>query len=270
MPRPSRPCPRPDLKSSRELRVSLVGAAVIPTAPLFVPGVSMTLPDGVAEVRRAMDHALANLPHAEVMVLLATGWDDTAGAAEAWKSVGESRTYEHAEASLAGFGRPDLAARVRIGGWLSEPPHRKGMLPPALAVLALLCGDRAPVVPMSLDACASSYHLALNGSAIATSLAARCVLLAAGDLSAGLTERSPRYRIDGAVAWDKAAVAAVDAQRPERLAVLGPAEAGRVAALGWAPIVAAQAACMAAGLRLRVRHYSAPRGVGYLIATTDG
>ncbi|MGH8895840.1 MAG: hypothetical protein ACRDZ4_02160, partial [Egibacteraceae bacterium] len=187
----------------------------------------------------------------------------------AWTTTGEPGVYEHAEASLAGFGRPDLSTRLRVAGWLSDTPCRQRPLPPSLTVLALLVGDRAPIVPISVASCATAHFLAASGAAIATSLPGRGALLAAGDLSAGLDERSPRYRVEGAPAWDEAVVAAVDAQRPERLAALGPAEARRVAALGWGPIVVAQAACMAAGLRLRAKHYSAPRGVGYLVAATD-
>jgi hypothetical protein len=235
--------------------VSLVGAAIIPTAPLLVPGVSTALPNGIAEVRRAMNDALMRLDHAELALLVAAG---------------EPGTYRNAEASLAGFGRPDLAISLRAAEWWAEPPPlQQGPLPPGLAVLALLFGNRTPVIPISVDACSPTHRLASSGAATATKCQERAVLLAAGDLSAGLDERSPRHRVEGAVAWDKAVVAAVDTQQPERLAALGPAEARRVAALGWAPIVVAQAACMAAGLRLRVRHYSAPRGVGYLIAMTD-
>ncbi|MGH8904023.1 MAG: hypothetical protein ACRDYA_20680 [Egibacteraceae bacterium] len=232
----------------------LVGAAVIPTAPLLVPGVSATLPDGLAEVHRAMAGALARLEHVQLAVLVAAG---------------EGGIYEGAEASLAGFGRPDLAVSLRAAEWPNDAARQAGPLPPGLAVLALLLGGRAPVVPISVDADATADRLTGHGASIATSLPGRGVLVAAGDLSAGLDERSPRHRVEGAVAWDDAVVGAVDAQLPEQLAALGPAEARRAAALGWAPIVVAQAACITAGLRLRARHYSAPRGVGYLIATTD-
>lgn len=256
MPRPGhrrRPLARGSLP---ELHVPLIGAAIIPTAPLLVPGVSATLPPGVAEVRRAMDDALAGLGHAGMAILVAAG---------------EPGVYERAEASLAGFGRPDLAASLRTPEWRSETPRRQGPLPPGLAVLALLFGDRAPILPMTVDAGATAGRLAADGATAATaaSLHERTILVAAGDLSASLDERSPRYRVVGAVAWDQAMAAAVDGQQPERLAALGPAEARRVAALGWAPIVVAQAACATAGLRLRTRHYSAARGVGYLIAATD-
>lgn len=252
----------------------LVGATIIPTAPLLVPGVSARLPDGVAEVRAAVKAALERLERAEIAVLIAagegaTGATGAAGAARGQGSTGEGGADEHAGASLAGFGYPGIAARVRVVGWLTET-RRYDPLPPGLAVLALLLGDHAPVAPINVNAHATAERLATLGAAIAARPRERAILLAAGDLSAGLHERSPRYRVEGAVAWDEMMVAAIEAQRPERLAALGPAEARRVAALGWAPIVVAQAACMAAGLRLRTRHYSAPRGVGYLIAATGG
>lgn len=233
----------------------LVGAAIIPTAPLLVPGVSATLPDGVAEVRTAVDAALRDLPRAETVVLLA--------------AASEPGVYEKAEASLAGFGRPDLAASVPVADaeGLSGPHRRDGPLPPGLAVLALLFGERAPVVPIAVDAQASARMLAARGAAIAGgSNARRIVVLAAGDLSAGLDERSPRYHIEGAVAWDERAVVAISDHDPDALAALGPDEARRVGALGWAPMVVVQAACVQAGLSLEVRRYSAPRGVGYLVA----
>ncbi|MGH8903491.1 MAG: hypothetical protein ACRDYA_17920, partial [Egibacteraceae bacterium] len=169
----------------------LVGAAIIPTAPLLVPGVSATLPNGVAEVHRAMSDVLARLEHVQLAVLVAAG---------------EGGIYARAEASLAGFGRPDLAASLRVAEWPNGTTRQAGPLPPGLAVLALLLGDRAPVVPISVDADATAHRLIAHGAAIATSLPGRGALVAAGDLSAGLEERSPRHRVEGAVAWDDAVV----------------------------------------------------------------
>lgn len=252
----------------------LVGVAIIPTAPLLVPGVSATLPDGVAEVQAAVSAALDRLPSADVAVLLAAadpGVVDpgVVGPGLADPKVVGPGVYEAAEASLAGFGSPGLAVTYPVAdpGWLSGTPRRHGPLPSGLAVLALLFGDQVPVLPLAVDAEAPAAILTAQGVGIASGFEARrALVLAAGDLSAGLDERSPRHRIEGARAWDEQAVAAVDGDQPEQLATLGPEEARRVAALGWAPMVVAQAACVATEISLGVRHYSAPRGVGYLVA----
>jgi hypothetical protein len=131
-------------------------------------------------------------------------------------------------------------------------------------VLALLLNLPVPVLPVAVDPGSEAPALAALGRELADD-SRRAVLLAAGDGSAGLGERSPRWRIEGAAAWDAALVAAVAAHDEAALAVLGPQEARRVWALGWAPIVVATAA---AG-RWRVCSYSAPRGVGYLVATGE-
>jgi hypothetical protein len=218
--------------------------AIVPAAPLLVPGVSARLPDGLEPVRAATEAALEGLPEAETAVLLAAG-----------EPAGE---YAEAEASLAGFGRPDIAVGLKTA---EDRRGHRGPLPPGLAVLALLVGHE-PVTPTALDAGATAGVLSEHAGALARD-PRRIVVLAAGDLSAGLDERSPRFRVEGAQAWDHALVTAVRQGDTGVLAALGPAGARRVAALGWAPIVVAQAAC---GGPLRVLHYSAPRGVGYLVA----
>ncbi len=235
----------------------ILGAAVVPSAPLLVRGVSATLPAPVSLVRDAVDAALAALPAADVTVLLA---------------VGSAGVHDTATASLAGIGRPDLLATVPVDaaaasaiaaatGWprvVAEP------LPLGLTVLALLTG--APcVVPVAVPADAPFDVLAGAGAALAGA-GVRATVVAAGDLSSGLTERSPRYRIDGAQAWDERAVAAVAAGDGDGLAQLGPVEARRVGALGWAPLAVLHGAATRAGLAMAVRTYAAPRGVGYLVA----
>ena len=222
----------------------LVGGAIVPAAPLLVPGVSATLPDGVGPVRGAVDGVIAGLPDADVTVVVAAS--APAGA------------YRADAASLAGFGRPDLARPLPPIG----PQGHRGPLPPALAVLALLARDAVPLLPFAVDPDVTAGQLTAHGAALASD-SRRVVVIAAGDCSAALEERSPRYAIDGAVTWDEEIVAAVAAEDPAALARLGPDEARRVAALGWAPMVVARAAL---GRPFRVRHYSAPCGVGYLVA----
>lgn len=228
--------------------MTLTGIAIVPAAPVLVPGVSVNLPDSLQDVRAAAEGSLEDLPEAEAVVLLAVG--DPPG------------PYRRVEASLAGFGRPDL--RVSLEPANAAEGH-DGALPPSLAVLAMMLRRQAPAAPIALGSGASAENLRDLGSCLAKD-PRRIVVVAAGDLSAGLDERSPRSRIPGAKEWDKAVLAAVAARDRDALARLGPTEARRVAALGWAPILTAVSASAKAAMTPRVRHYSAPRGVGYLVA----
>jgi len=248
----------------------IVGAAIVPSAPLLVPGVSAALPAGVDKVYDAVEAAVASLPAADTAVLVATGGPAVDGD-PGWG------VYDTAEASLAGIGRPDIArhcevsrdAAARITSAVQYPMYRGDVLPLGLTVLALLgAGDRA-VVPLAVPRTASFESLVAVGAGVARALvdsSERAVVIAAGDLSAGLTERSPLYRIDGAREWDEQVVSVVDSGRLDGLARFGPEEARRVGALGWAPMSLLHGALAAAKLGLVVRHYSAPRGVGYLVA----
>lgn len=241
----------------------LAGAGVLPTAPLLVPGVSATLPEGVDKVCDAVDAAVEGLPAADLFVLVAGG------------EVGV--VHETAVASLAGVGRADIEVEAgvdsdvarRLAEATGYPPDDSSPLPLNLAVLLLHLGDRAPVVGMTVPTAGAFADLRAVGEAIAA-LAAdderRICLVVAGDLSAGLTERSPLHLVSGAIFFDEQAVAAVDGGRLEGLERLGPEEAQRVGAAAWAPLVVLHGATSSARLGMVVRHYSAPRGVGYLVA----
>lgn len=241
----------------------LLGTVVLPSAPLLVPGVSAVVPDGVAAVGRAAAAALSGMPPAEVAVLVAGG--------------PQALLHDRAEASMAGVGRPDLARTHpvdsavldRLSAAAQYPLARGGALPLGLAVLALLAGRRTRLVPVSVPAGAAFEALSAVGAGIAKAAAdtgADTILVVAGDLSAGLDERSPLHVVDGAAAFDAAVLDAVDGASLERIAALGPREAARVGALGWAPLAVLHGAAAAAGIRLRRRLYAAPRGVGYLVA----
>lgn len=249
----------------------IVGTAIIPSAPLLVPGVSRTLPDGVGRVCDATDAALERLPACDVAVLLAAEDRDT--------SVRQSRQglYDATSASLAGIGRPDITAPVRshadgmrrISRVVQYPLYRAETLPLGLAVLALLVGVGPALVPIAVPRGAAFDTLTALGAGVVEALAGpevRAVVVAAGDLSAGLDERSPMYLIEGAKDWDAAVVAVVDSGRLDGLARLGPGEAGRVGALGWAPLAVLHGVTARAKLGVVRQHYSAPRGVGYLVA----
>ena len=241
----------------------IAGATVLPTAPLLLPGVSATLPDGIGRVIDAIDAAVERIPRADVLVLVAAG---------------ESGLHDSGGATLEGIGRPDIArdaavdsdAVSRLSAATQYPMYRGGPLPLDLAMLALLVRGVAPIVPVTVPASAGFDVLVGVGSTIARTFAGpdvRACVVAAGDLSAGLTEKSPLHLVSGAIFFDEQAVAAVDSSRLDGLGRIGPQEAGRVGARGWAPLAVLHGATAAAKIGMVVRHYSAPRGVGYLIAT---
>jgi hypothetical protein len=241
----------------------IVGAAVLPTAPLLVPGVSASLTADVAAVCDAIDAALDCLPDHDVVVLVAAGDQGT--------------LYDEATANLACIGRPDVTRSVpvdaavleRLSGLVQYPVHRGEPLSPGLAVLSLLVGGGEAVVPLAVPRSASFESLAAIGVGVAAAVDVpelRAVVVAAGDLAAGLTERSPLHRIDGAKDFDAQLVDAVDSGRLDGLSRIGPAEAKRVGASGWAALAVLHGALARAKIGLVRRHYSAPRGVGYLVA----
>lgn len=241
----------------------IVAAAVMPTAPLLIPGVTAALPDGVGKVCDAIDAVTERMPQMDVAVLVAAG---------------DAGIYDATEASLQGVGRPDVRATPRIhseavarlSAATQYPMYRGSPLPLNLAVLALHLGGLAPLAPIAVPATAEFSSLVSAGAAIARTFSdddVRAAVVVAGDLSAGLTERSPLYQVDGALFWDEQAVAAVDSGRLGGLASLGPSEAERVGAQGWAPLAVLHGVAAAAKIGMVVRHYSAPRGVGYLVAS---
>ena len=241
----------------------IVGATVLPTAPLLLPGVSATLPPGVSRVCDAIDAAVEHIPRSDVLVLVAAG---------------DSGLHDSGEATLQGIGRPDIArdaavdsdAVARLSATTQYPMYRGGPLPLDLAMLALLVGGVAPIVPVTVPSSADFDVLVGVGSAIARTFAGpdvRACVVASGDLSAGLTEKSPLHLVSGAIFFDEQAVAAVDSSRLDGLGRIGPEEAQRVGARGWAPLAVLHGATAAAKIGMVVRHYSAPRGVGYLVAT---
>lgn len=247
----------------------IVGAAIIPSAPLLVPGASATMPKELEKVCDAVDATLEALPYCDTAVLIA-------GARSSAQGSGQG-LYDAAEATLAGIGRPDIArtaevhraAVERITRVTQYPMYRGDVLPLSLSVLALLFGGSQPLVPMAVPPTAGFDALAAIGAGIGETLAGpdlRVAIIAAGDLSAGLDERSPLHAVEGAREWDARVVDVVDSGRLDGLADLGPAEAQRVGALGWAPMAVLHGAVARAKLGLVRRHYSAPRGVGYLVA----
>jgi len=262
----------------------IAGAAVLPTAPLLVPGVTAARPPGLDRVAAAARAVVAALPAHDVTVLLT--------AARAGEPPG---VHGEGPATLAGIGRPDLtttapaapALAASLARSLGLPLHPAGPLPlPAAVLTHLLQPPRPPiaagpgpgprpgreggaaVVAVVVPAAAEGGDLVGLGRALAGALdGVPAVLVAAGDLAAGLTERAPLALVEGAADWNDRVVDEVAAGRLDLLPRLGPQEAARVGALGWAPLVVLHGATAAARLGMVVRTAAAPRGVGYLVAS---
>ncbi len=248
---------------------AIVGAAAVPSAPLLLPVASPEQPetvrDEVHQLRAAVEHALRELPSADVTVLVASG---------------ERGVYDRAAASLAPVGVVDgeveLPVAERVVEHLSRiaqfPVFRGDDLSLDLSVLTMLLHrqDRdGRVVPLAVSGTSQFDILVSVGASIGEALrdadlSARLVV--AADLSAGLEEQSPRYRIEGARAWDEAIVAATKSGDLARLEELGPEESERVHARGWAPLAVLHGACASNRLRPELVAYLAPRGVGQLVA----
>lgn len=257
----------------------IVGAAIIPSAPVLVPGVSATLPEGLGAVRAAVEGALRSLPACDTVVLVASAQP---GAGRSGQGL-----FDVAGVTLGGAGHPDAARDCRIDRAALErisrvsqyPLYRGEVVPLGLAVLALLVEVPAPFVLMAVPRNAGFEALTATGAGVAGAFSApmddpggagarepRAVVIAAGDLSAGLGERSPLYAVEGAREWDDQVLDVIGSRRLEGLGRLGPGEAARVGALGWAPMAVLHGAAARAKIGLVPRHYSAPRGVGYLVA----
>lgn len=246
------------------------GAAVVPAAPLLVAAAVPTPPaadaSAIESLRADVHGAIGALPRSEVVLLLAEG---------------AGRVHDHARASLAPLGLAGIDAELPVpSGVVTElaritrfPLVPTGRLGLSLSVLALLVHERrgtVPVVPVEIPAAASAEVLLHIGAAVVEVVRAADVsatIVAAGDLAATLTERSPRFLRHGAAAWDERVIDAFRRDEPRAIADLGPGDAERFAARSWASLVAVAGLARAAGLRTGTVAYHAPRGVGQLVAT---
>jgi hypothetical protein len=250
--------------------VSLTAIAVVPSAPLLLPGASPAQPPAVAAevaaLRSDVSEALTALP-AGLRAAIVLGCGD------------ELLVHAAVRATLGSYGRPRVAATLRLDRPLLAAVGDRGQAPTIqedelhgdLAVLALLLAAARPdvaIVPMTVPTRASRGVLdalaaGLTGAAAAVD--GEVAVVAAGDLAATLDVTSPGYLVDGAVAFDDAAVAAIRALDEDAFAALGPDEAGRVQARGWGPLTVALAAARLARLTLAEVAYHAPRGVGQVV-----
>lgn len=252
---------------------AVAGAAVIPGAPLMIPAASPAQPAGVHEPVRVLRDAAADvlraLPPVDVHVLVAAG---------------PRGIFDAARASLAPLGvrgaEVDLPVATDAIDDLSRltqyPMFRGDPLTIEQSVLALqLHAVHGPVavLPINVPSATDFDVLVTVGASICEAVRDAGLVAAvvvAGDLSAGLDQSSPGHRIEGAQGWDAAVVAAVRAGDLRRLSELGPDEAERVRALGWAPLAVLSGVCAAGRLRPEQVAYGAPRGVGELVARCVG
>jgi len=239
----------------------LLGAASIPSAPLLVEGVGRGAGTAVERLRTAVDRTVTDLPQADVVVLVAAG---------------QAALHDTAAVDLQGIGQPQITrvldacppAIAALSRITQYPRVRRPRLPLDLAVLALLVDRAVPLVPLEVPSSAEFTVLTALGTSIVQALEEASLtgtLVVAGDLSAGLHEGSPLAARPHAADWDAGVVDLFARGASSGLADLGPEAADGVGARGWAPLCVLHGAAAAAALELSVRHYTAPRGVGYLV-----
>jgi hypothetical protein len=252
---------------------ALLGAAVVPTAPLVLPAVSHAQTDGTREevqrLRTLAREALTSLPPADVHVLLAPG---------------ARGIYDRAHATLGSLGVPEVELELptheevmeHLSRLIQYPVFRGTPLDVGLAVLALqLLEERGPVpvVPVNVPRGADFEVLVSVGAAIgeaAVDAGATANVVAAGDLSPGLDATAPAYAIDGAREWDEAVVRVAEEGDLGSLGQFGPDEAERVRAGGWAPLAAIHGVCASGKLSFELLGYAPTRGVGHVVARCVG
>ena len=248
-----------------DARASVPLVGIVPTAPLLLPAVSPRQPSHlvapVADLRAAVRTTLTGVVTTEVVVLVAA--DARAGVHRHARVDRTPSGHPQAQADVATDGTVAATLAAAIGRTVDDAAPLSG----DLAVLASLVADVAPdvrVVPVTLDAQATDL------AGLAAVLRRVCVehgaaLVVAGDLAATRDATSPGYVVDGAVAFDDAAVAALRTGDAAMLEGLGTAEATRVRARGYVPV--AVAAAVVGGPWPEVA-LVAPRGVGLLVAAS--
>lgn len=243
----------------------LRAAASLPSAPLLVDGVGAGLDPLLTRLRRSVDRVVRRLPAADVVLLVATG---------------QPALHDTVTVDLAGLGYPGVTRRLdgcppavaALSRMTQYPRVRRPRLPLDLAVLALLVDRPVPVVALEVSASAEFAVLSALGTSVVQALEEvelGGTIVVAGDLSAGLEDRSPLAARDGAAAWDAQVVELFTQGASAELGGLGPQAAVDVGARGWAPLCVLHGAVATAGLELTVRRYAAPRGVGYLVMATQ-
>jgi len=250
--------------------VPITSVSLLPAAPLLLPAASPAQPAAfeaaTSELRAAVDGILCGLPAADAALLLLP--DE------------EALVIDAPQASLASYGLPDVTTRVTIDEALiaavsahgQAPRVRSDSLTGDAAVLALLLAGVQPglaLAPVTVPRRASATGLDGIAMGLVRSVASverDIAVIAAGDLAATLDTTSPGYLVEGASNWDARLVAAVRAGDQQAAGHLGPDEAGRVQARGWAPITVALSLAQGCDWRFGEVTYLAPKGVGQIVA----
>jgi hypothetical protein len=246
----------------------VAGAAAVPASPLLLPEASPAAPAtdaaDVAALRRAVEETLAALPDADTVILVGPGprgFRERARSGLRPLGVAVDDIVLPVDGELLTHATRLTQYPVLIGGGLSVENA-------VLARLVHRLRGEVTVLPVSVAPETDGQILVNVGASLVEALRdahRRGVLVATADLSAGLDRTSPRYEIAGADTWDRLATGAIAAGDVDALAALGPSEAARVVARGWAPLTVL--AGFAAAARLRpagAPGYAPVRGVGRL------
>jgi len=252
---------------------NLPAAAIVPAAPIILssasPGQPAPMREAVANLRHAIEEAVGGLPPTDAVLLV---------------GAGAGGFHDHAAADLRPLGVHAPVLELPVATPVIEdltrltqyPRFRGEPLGVELTILTRIVGrilGQVPVVPVSVPRGPEADVLRAVGASLHEALEdvdATATVVAAGDLSAGLHDRSPAYLIEGAAAYDAAIVQALEHDDLGSLARYGPDEAERVRARGWPSIVVAAGAAAAARLRPVEVSYHAPCGVGGLVAHLVG
>lgn len=241
--------------------------ALLSSAPLVLPSVSPAQGsehrDRVAALRRAQRETVARLAPDLPVLVVAPG--------------APSGVHDHARFDLRGLGSPEVEGAAPLAADLLADVTGAAQLPllvgerlgvDAAVLVATLAGSHAVAV-LEAPRQAAGDALVAMGAALARTLSRRgraVQLVAAGDLSAGLSEHSPRYAIDGAADVQARTVAAVRSGDTRGVADVA-SEAATVALRAW------PAMCVAVGAAAAVSGGAGPaevdvlevRGVGHLV-----
>lgn len=241
----------------------------VPAAPLLLPAATPTLPPSraapVEALRADARSALSGLADADVVVVLAAGSEPLVHDAV----VATLTSYGIAGADVAIDTDAQVIAAITARGQASLV--RSDRLDGDLAVLAsqaVAARPGVPVVPVTVPGLAHATSLRDLAAGLAGAAAAvtyRVAVVVAGDLAATLDASSPGYLVDGASDWDAAACAAVRDRDLDAIGALGPDDAARVQARGWAPLTVLVSIATAAGSPIASVSYHAPRGVGAVV-----
>ncbi|WP_067132679.1 class III extradiol dioxygenase subunit B-like domain-containing protein [Microtetraspora malaysiensis] len=233
----------------------LVAAAVCPHPPLIVPELAGSAASELDPLRTACTEALRSLVRSGPDVIVVLGGADRS-ASYPGDAAGTLRPW--GVDVRVGRGAPVLPLSLTVGRWLLDRAELPGPVPAARFEAVAI--DAPP------DECAAlGAKIARAGDRVA--------VLAMGDGSARLTEKSPGYLHPAAAPYDEMLADALGNARVDRLAVLDPAEAADLWVAGRAVFQTLAAAAgardesiAAGGLRGELLYQDAPYGVGYLVA----